>query len=136
MTEAATLTPAKTAAKPAPSTVPKFALDAVGAQVGRVSDILSSAADAIDDLLTSNGAALPESAQGFVKNASGKLRELSDKATEEEAGKLLENLQRTAADHPIATAGIGAAIGTALGLALSRLGRASTKPSSAASPSR
>lgn len=132
MTEAATLTPAKPVAKSTAPAVPQFALNAVNAQVGRVSDILSSAADTIDDLLSNNGSALPESAQGFVKNASGKLRELSDRATEEEAGKLLETLQRTAAEHPVATASIGAAIGTALGLALSRLGRASTKPTAAA----
>lgn len=131
MTEAATLTPAKPAAKSAAPAVPQFALNAVNAQVGRVSEILSSAADTIDELLSNNGSALPESAQGFVKTASGKLRELSDRATEEEAGKLLETLQRTAADHPVATASIGAAIGTALGLALSRLGRASAKPTTA-----
>lgn len=133
MTEAATLTPAKPATKTTTPAVPQFALNAVNAQVGRVSDILSSAADTIDELLSSNGSALPESAQGFVKTASGKLRELSDKATEEEAGKLLETLQRTAADHPVATASIGAAIGTALGLALSRLGKANAKPTKAAS---
>ncbi|MEP6785936.1 MAG: hypothetical protein ABI898_09375 [Sphingomonadales bacterium] len=130
MTDTTTLpAPVKRTAKPKPasSAVPKFAVDMVNAQVGRVSEILVAAADTIDDLMKSNGSALPEAAKGLATTTSGKLRDLSERATEEEAGKLLENLQRTAADHPVATASIGAAIGTALGLALSRLGRSSAK---------
>lgn len=105
------------------SALPKFALDAIGAQTARVSEILIAAADAIEELTASNGAALPDAAKSFAGTASTKLRGLADRATEEEAAKLVETLQRSAASHPLATAGIGAAIGAALGLALSRLGR-------------
>lgn len=108
---------------PTSPAIPKFAMNAVNAQVGRVSEILTTAADAIDELGKNSALALPDGAKGFVSSASAKLRDLADRATEEEAGSLIKALQRNAADHPIAAAGIGAAIGTALGIALSRLSR-------------
>lgn len=133
MTDTATLSaPTKQAASNAvskasrtsTSAIPKFALDAIGAQTARVSDILIAAADAIEELTANNATSLPETAKGFADTASLKLRGLADRATEDEAARLVETLQRTAANHPLATAGIGAAIGAALGIALSRLGRA------------
>lgn len=116
-------TPARTSApanRDSGFQVPKFAMDAIGAQATRVSDILTAAADTIDEL---NTASLPDTARNFAGTASSKLRGLADRATEDEAARLVEALQRTAASHPLATASIGAAIGAALGMALSRLSR-------------
>jgi ElaB/YqjD/DUF883 family membrane-anchored ribosome-binding protein len=130
VTEAATIeTPAKRTTTSGVSkatggvAIPKFALDAIGTQATRVSDILIAAADAIEELTASNSTALPEAAKGFASTASSKLRGLADRATEEEAARLVQTLQSTARDHPVATASIGAAIGAALGIALSRLGK-------------
>ena len=126
--EAANIVTANNDAKSA-SGVMRFAHNAVSAQVGRVSEILNSAADAIDELLGSTSLPVPDGAKGFISSASGKLRDMADRTSEEEASKMLETLQRTAADHPAATAGLGAALGAALGLALAKLGGpASTTP--------
>lgn len=129
MTDAATLSPpakrtgSNAVSKAAPGQgLPKFARDAIGAQATRISDILVAAAAAIDELAASN-TSLPDGAKGFANTASSRLRGLADRATEDEAARLVETLRRTAASHPVATASIGAAIGAALGLALSRLGR-------------
>jgi hypothetical protein len=65
---------------------------------------------------------------------SGKLRELADRATEEEALQLLEGLHRSAARNPAVTAGVGAALGAALGLALARLGPKPDKTARTAKP--
>jgi hypothetical protein len=107
----------------AQSRVMRFAQDAVGAQVGRVSEVLNSTAASIDELLGGTNSPLPDRAKGLVSSTSGKLRDMAERATEEEAGKLLETLQRTAAEHPGITAGLGAALGAALGLAVAKLGR-------------
>jgi hypothetical protein len=106
----------------AASGVMQFAQGALSAQVGRVSEILNNTADAIDQLLGGSDLPLPDGAKGFVTSTSGKLRDMADRTTEDEAGKLLEALQRTAAAHPATTAGFGAALGAALGLALAKLG--------------
>ncbi len=111
------------------SGVMRFAQNAVSAQAERVSEVLNSAADAIDGLVGGANLPLPDGAKGFISSASGKLRDMADRTSEEEASKMLETLQRTAADHPAATAGLGAALGAALGLALAKLGGpASTTP--------
>jgi hypothetical protein len=116
-----TATAGKTQSMP-PSGVFQFAQAAVSAQVGRVSEILNGTADSIDELLGGSNSPLPESAKGYVTSTSGKLRELADRATEEEASKLLRNLQQAASSHPAATMSLGAALGAALGLALAKLG--------------
>lgn len=121
-TDTAAPAAAETRTAATPSRVMKMAQTAVGAQVGRVSEILINAADSIDDLLGGSNSPLPEGAKTYVASTSGKLRDLADRATEEEAGKMVEALQRTAASHPAATAGIGAALGAVLGLVLAKLG--------------
>lgn len=118
-----------------PSGVFRFAQTAVNAQVGRVSEILNGTADSIDDLLGGSNSPLPDSAKGYVTSTSGKLRELADRATEEEASKLLRNLQQAASNHPAATMGLGAALGAALGLALAKLGGPSQPKISSATAS-
>ncbi len=105
------------------STVTKFALSAVNTQVGRVSKILNGTADAIDEILSGKNSPLPDTAKGVATSTSAKLRALAGRANEEEAAKLIEGLQRVAANHPAATAGIGAALGAALGLALAKLSK-------------
>ncbi|UVO52801.1 hypothetical protein [Sphingomonas sp. SUN039] len=116
------------------SSVSRFALGAVGGQIDRVSSILTGAADSIDEILGGNNSPLPDSAKGVVTTTSGKLRELADRATEEEALQLIEGLQRSAARHPAVTAGVGAALGAALGLALARLGPKPDRPARTVKP--
>ena len=127
-TKAAALAEPEAPAEQSTSKIPAFALNAANAQVRKLGDILGGAADSIDDLIGKNSSLLPEAVQGFASTASSRLRELADSASEEQAEQLLKNLQKGAAEHPIATAGIGAAIGTALGVALSRI----SKPASTA----
>jgi ElaB/YqjD/DUF883 family membrane-anchored ribosome-binding protein len=100
----------------------QLARTAASGSIDRVSGILTGAADSIDEILGRSDLPLPESAKSAVSSTSNKLRAIADRATVEEAEKLLENLQKTAAYHPAATAGIGAAIGAALGIALAKLG--------------
>ena len=117
------------ARKDTSSVVAKFMLNAVNAQVGRVSEILNGTADSIDEILSGKDSPLPDTAKGVATSTSAKLRELAGRANEEEAAKLIKGLQRTAANHPAATAGIGAALGAALGLALAKLSK-TTPPKS------
>ncbi len=107
------------------SALPQFAADAANRQIARVSTILSEAANSIDEL-AGESSALPANVSGFASSASGRLRDLAERAAAQDAGKLVDTLQRSAASHPFATAGIGAAIGAVLGLALVRFGRAAT----------
>jgi hypothetical protein len=107
----------------------------VNAQVGRVSEILNGTADSIDELLGGRNSPLPDTAKVYVTSTSGKLRALADRVTEEEASKLLRNLQQAAASHPAATMGLGAALGAALGLALAKLGGPSQPRTSSAKAS-
>jgi hypothetical protein len=116
------------------SSVSRYALGAMGDQIDRVSSILTGTADSIDEIVSSTTSPLPDLVKGVVKSTSGKLRELADRANEEEALQLLEGLQRNAARHPAVTAGLGAALGAALGLALARLGSKSTRPIRGAKP--
>jgi hypothetical protein len=116
------------------SAIPQFAINAANRQVARVSEVLSGAADSIDDLLASEQLPLPDQVRGFATSASETLRKYSDRANPEEAAKLIDTLQSKAASHPVATAGIGAAIGAALGLALARLSASSNR--SASEPNR
>lgn len=102
--------------------LPQFALDAANRQVARLSAALAGAADTIDELGGGVDPPLPEAFKGFAANASGTLRDLADRAGEQDASQFVRNLQRIAASHPVATAGIGAAIGAVLGLVLVRLG--------------
>lgn len=118
-----------------PSGVFQLAQTAVNAQVGRVSEILNGTADSIDELLGGSNSPLPDSAKGYVTSTSSKLRELAGRATEEEASKLLRNLQQAASSHPAATMGLGAALGAALGLALVKLGGPSQSRASSAKTS-
>jgi hypothetical protein len=117
------------AKKDTSSVVAKFMLNAVNTQVGRVSEILNGTADSIDEILGGKDSPLPDTAKGVATSTSAKLRELAGRANEEEAAKLIKGLQRTAANHPAATAGIGAALGAALGLALAKLSK-TTPPKS------
>jgi hypothetical protein len=116
------------------SSVSRYALGAVGGQIDRVSAILTGTADSIDEILGGTNSPLPDSARGYVTTTSGKLRELADRANEEEALQLIEGLQRSAARHSAVTAGVGAALGAALGLALARLGPKTSRPARPAKP--
>ncbi len=112
------------------SVVSQFARQAASGPLSRVSEVLGATADTLDKLLGGVSSPLPDTAKGIVTSASAKLRSLGDRATEEEAAKLIASLQTVAADHPAATAGISAAVGAALGLALTKLGEREIKSSS------
>jgi ElaB/YqjD/DUF883 family membrane-anchored ribosome-binding protein len=107
------------------SALPQFAADAANRQIARVSTILSDAADSLEEL-AGESSALPANVSWFASAASGRLRDLAERTEAQDAGKLVDSLQRSTARHPFATAGIGAAIGAIGGLALVRLGRAAT----------
>jgi len=104
------------------SALPQFAIDAANRQVARVSGILNEAADSIDGLAGGEESVLPAPIRGFAASASDMLRDLAERAEAQDAGRLVQSLQRQAAASPMATASIGAAIGALLGLALIRLG--------------
>jgi ElaB/YqjD/DUF883 family membrane-anchored ribosome-binding protein len=104
--------------------IPQFAIDAADQQVTRVSSALDEAADAIDRLVADNGAALPEPISEMVRAASEKLRGAAATAGQQDAEVILNKVQQLAARNPATTIGIGAALGAALGLVITRLGSA------------
>lgn len=114
-------------AKPPATLLPKFALDAADDQIARVAEILTTAANAIEALLDNKALPLNNTIREFVVSSAGKIRGLADRATEKEAADLMVALQRAAANHPAATAGVGATIGASLGVALVALGVRNSK---------
>jgi hypothetical protein len=102
--------------------LPQFAANLAGAPAARVAGALTGAADSIDAIASGDDFPGNDTLRDFATSASQKLRDLAGRADPEEAGRLVAALQRKAAEHPAATAGVGAALGAVLGLVLARLG--------------
>src|ERR1700712_4569591 len=112
----------KTASSGAASFVPQAALDAADAKIATWSGLVIDAADTIERLLSSESLPVPDAARDLAKSTTQKLRSLGTAASEQQAADLVAGLQRTAAAHPAASIGVGAAVGAALAALLVRLG--------------
>ena len=104
------------------SFVPQFALDAADAKIATWSGAVIDAADTIERLLSSESLPVPDAARDLAKTTTQKLRSLGTTASEQQAAEVVAGLQRTAAAHPAASIGVGAAVGAALAALLVRLG--------------
>jgi ElaB/YqjD/DUF883 family membrane-anchored ribosome-binding protein len=116
----------KSANSGAASFVPQFALDAADAKIATWSGVVIDAADTIERLLSSESLPIPDAARDLAKTTTQKLRSLGTTASEQQAADVVAGLQRTAAAHPAASIGVGAAVGAALAALLVRLGTPET----------
>jgi ElaB/YqjD/DUF883 family membrane-anchored ribosome-binding protein len=112
---------AKSALSGAASFVPQSALDAADAKIASWSGLVIDAADTIERLIGSESLPVPDAARELAKNTTQKLRSLGTAASEQQAADLVAGLQKTAAAHPAASIGVGAAVGAALAALLVRL---------------
>jgi ElaB/YqjD/DUF883 family membrane-anchored ribosome-binding protein len=101
----------------------QFAVKAVDRQFGRLSGALNGVADSIEEFVDRPDSPVDETLKGYAASASEKLRSLAERTGDQDAAEMLGSIRRAAVDHPVATAGIGAAIGAALGFALVAFGR-------------
>lgn len=106
--------------------VPQFALDAADAQIATWSTAVVDAADTIERLVASESLPVPDAVRDLATSTTQKLRSLGQSASEQQAADLVAGLQRTAAAHPAAAIGVGAAIGAALAGVLIKLGSPAT----------
>ena len=102
--------------------VPQFALDAADAKIATWSAAIIDAADTIERLVASESLPVPHGVRDLATTTTAKLRSLGTKSSEQDAAEMVAGLQRTAAAHPAASIGIGAAIGAALATVLVRMG--------------
>lgn len=106
-----------------PSTFAQFAIATVDRRIGRVAGGLVGLADSFDDIVRRADPPLAEPFSGYAVSASDGLRSLARRAGEQNAVELIGGIGRAAKNHPVATAGIGAVVGAAIGLAIVALGR-------------
>lgn len=106
-----------------PSLVPSFALDAADAKIATWSGAIIDAADTIEKLIGAESLPIPETVRELATSTTQKLRSLGTTAGEQQAAELVASLQRSAAAHPAASIGVGAAVGAALATLLVRLGK-------------
>lgn len=106
------------------SALSRLAIRASAEPVQRVSGALHGAADALDELAENGPLGQNETLRDYAASASTKLRDVAELAAPEEAGRIMTALEDRARQHPVAATTIGAAIGAACGIALSRLGNA------------
>lgn len=105
----------------------QFAVDAVDRRIGRVTGALTGIADSFDDLIARADPPIAEPFAGYAASASDGLRKLARRAGDQDAAGLIGGIGRAATSHPVATAGIGAAMGAAIGLAVVALGRSADR---------
>ncbi|MBN8808279.1 MAG: hypothetical protein J0I47_08590 [Sphingomonas sp.] len=109
--------------------MPQFALEAADAKIATWSTAIVDAANTIERLLSSESLPVPDGVRDLATSTTEKLRGFGTKAGEQDAKELVAGLQRTAAAHPAASIGVGAAIGAALAAVLVRMGApAATDP--------
>lgn len=102
--------------------VPQFALNAADAKIATWSGAIVDAANAIEQLVGAESLPVPDAVRDLATTTTRRLRDLGTQAGEQEAREIVLGLQRTAAAHPAAAIGAGAAIGAALAALLVRLG--------------
>jgi hypothetical protein len=113
--------------------VPQFALDVADAKIATWSTAIVDAADTIERLVASESLPVPDGVRDLATATTKKLRSFGTQSGDYDAAELVSGLQRTAAAHPAASIGLGAAIGATLAALLVRFGSFSTTPD-AASP--
>jgi len=106
----------------------QFAIVAVDRQAGRLSSALTGVAESIDTLVDRADPPLDDVFRGYGSAASDRLKSLAARIDDQDAAEMLGNIRRVAVDHPVATVGIGAAVGAVFGLAVVTLGRRSSTP--------
>ena len=80
-------------------------------------------------MIGSESLPVPDAVRDLATSTTQKLRNLGTKASEQDAAELAAGLQRTAAAHPAASIGVGAAVGAALATLLVRLSAPAGKSS-------
>jgi ElaB/YqjD/DUF883 family membrane-anchored ribosome-binding protein len=106
----------------------QFAIVAVDRQTARLSSALTGVAESIETLVDRADPPLDDVFRGYGSAASDRLKTLAARIDDQNAAEMLGNIRRAAVDHPVATVGIGAAVGAAFGLAVITLGRRSPTP--------
>ncbi len=106
----------------------QFAIVAVDRQTARLSSALTGVAESIETLVDRADPPLDDVFRGYGSAASDRLKTLAARIDDQDAAEMLGNIRRVAVDHPVATVGIGAAVGAAFGLAVITLGRRSPTP--------
>ncbi|MBY8820860.1 hypothetical protein [Sphingomonas colocasiae] len=109
--------------RPERSTVAQFAVEAVDRRIGRVSSGLTGLADSLDDIVRRTDPPFAEPFAGYAASATDGLRKLARHAGDRNADELIGGIGRTVGRHPLLTAGVGAALGAAVGIAVVALGR-------------
>lgn len=104
--------------------VPQFALDAADAKIATWSAAIVDAADTIERLVGSESLPVPDGVRDLATSTTQKLRSFGTQSGEYDAAELVGGLQRTAAAHPAASIGLGAAVGATLAALLVKLGTA------------
>lgn len=122
---AATASSSENAPSAEASILPAFALEAADAKIATWSSAIVDAADTIEGLVASESLPVPDAVRDLATSTTQKLRQVGTTAGEQEAAELVASVQRTAAAHPAAAIGVGAAIGAALAALLVRLGKSS-----------
>lgn len=120
---------------PGSTIIPNFALDAADAKIATWSAAIVDAADTIERLVGAESLPVPDAVRELATSTTQKLRNFGSAAGEQQAVDLVAGLQRTAAAHPAASIGIGAAVGAALATLLVRLGTTGDHPSSSSADS-
>ncbi len=103
----------------------QFAIVAVDRQTARLSSALTGVAESIETLVDRADPPLDDVFRGYGSAASDRLKTLAARIDDQDAAEMLGNIRRVAVDHPVATVGIGAAVGAVFGLAVVTLGRRS-----------
>jgi len=106
----------------------QFAIVAVDRQTTRLSSALTGVAESIEALVDRADPPLDDAFRGYGSAASDRLKNLAARIDDQDAAEMLGNIRRVAVDHPVATVGIGAAMGAVFGLAVVTLGRRSPTP--------
>lgn len=102
--------------------VPQFALDAADAKIASVSAAIIDAADTIERLVASESLPVPDGVRELATSTTQKLRTFGTRSGDYDAAELVGGLQKTAAAHPAASIGLGAAVGATLAALLVKLG--------------
>lgn len=110
--------------------VPQFALDAADAKIASVSAAIVDAADTIERLVASESLPIPDGVRELATSTTQKLRTFGTRSGDYDAAELVGGLQKTAAAHPAASIGLGAAVGATLAALLVKLGSVNAKANS------
>ena len=100
--------------------VPQVAIDAANDRLREAGGALGGVADTIDELFERNTLPFGDNLQGFADQATRRLRSIGDTVGDQDAGELIDTIQRRAAANPGLAIAVGAAAGAAIALLLVR----------------